>query len=276
MSSLGQSDSSISVTSYQAMLAGGALLPPGGFGPFDKPAVTFHGVAPRSRDARKFHANRDAVEQARLRSRRGGYGSYSEPGGISVPDAHPDSAAYMADSDRFHGHAAVEERELRDQASARSKAEIARRREWYAARDTLKQQEQETADNKWDVDTAKLQADGRPARANLSGIAANPVTGISTLGPAGDSLRAADTHARARAAGRAQYLAEHDTGAGGVNIVTGAAGDNPVAHLAAAWGVPAPATMGITHATYVNASVMGKHTLVRDATRSRLVLRTMR
>lgn len=276
---MNQSDGgAFSVTSYDAMLAGAALLPPGGFGPWDKPAVVFHGLAPRARATRKFTSNRDAMEQARLRERRGGYGAYNEPGGISVPDAHPDSAAYMADSDRFHGHAAAEEREMRDQAAARAKAEITRRREWFAARETVKIAQQESQERKWDEDTSKLQADGRPARANKTGIAADPVTGIAMSGREGDSLRAADTHARARAAGRAQFLAEHNTGAGGVNIVTGDLADvgKSVAHLAAAWGVPTPAPLGITHATHVNASVMGNHLLVRDATRSRLVLRTMR
>jgi len=271
-------DPVVSISTYQALIAGAALLPPGGFGPFDKPAFAFRGAAPRARAARRHTANRDEVERARLRDRRGGFGAYAEPGGLAVPDAHPESAAYMADADRFHGAAAAEEREARDAAAARARAEIARRREWHAARDATLAAAQSRAEAQWDEDTAALQADGRAARKNRGGLAADPLTGAAARGPAGDALRAADAAARARAAGRAMYLAEQGVGARGENPLTGAPADAgaAVAHLAAAWGVPAPAPIGIAHATYVNASVTGPHAQVRDATRSRLSLRTMR
>ena len=49
-----------------------------------------------------------------------------------------------------------------------------------------------------------------------------------------------------------------------------------LAALAESLGVPAPAQVGVHHATYVNASVTGAHLNVRETTRSRLSLRTLR
>ena len=268
----------VSISTYQAMVAGAALLPPGGFGPFDKPALAFRNTAARSRATRRHTANRDEVERARLRERRGGYGGYAEPGGLSVPDNHPESAAYMADGDRFTGDAAAEDREARARAAARARADIARRREFFAAQEAARAAEQVAADGAWDEETARLQASGTAAAKNRGGLPADPLHGGYARGAAGDALRAADVRGLTRVAARAQFLAEHATGAGGYDVLSGARVDvsAPVAALAATFGVPAPAPYGVAHAQYVNASVTGKHLEVRDPARSRLSLRTLR
>jgi hypothetical protein len=275
---MSSSDGPISISTYQAMTSGAALLPPGGFGPFDKPALAFHNTAPRTRVTRRHTMNRDEVERARLRERRGKFGAYAEPGGLTVPDASAESAAYMADADRFHGEAAAEEREARDAAAARATADIARRRAFAQSLEAKRAEEQVAADRKWDEDTARLQASGSAAFKNRGGLPIDLVHGGYASGAAGEALRDRDRAGLTRVAQRAQFLAEHATSSHGYDPLTGAPAPvtRATAALAESLGVPAPAQVGVHHATYVNASVTGAHLNVRETTRSRLSLRTLR
>jgi hypothetical protein len=220
--------------------------------------------------------NREEVERDRLRERKGGFSSYHEPGGLSVPDAK-DSAMYAADSDRFHTDYAAEAKGVRDMAQAKKAAEIERRRDFFQGMQEKRDAEEMAASLRWEQETAALQADGRPALKNMSGAPVDLLTQQYRADESGALLRQADERVLSRAAQRAQYLAEQSTGVN-FNIVSGAAAPvgRPVQQLAQSLGVPAPAPYGLTHRTFVNASVTGPHVKVREEARSRPILRTLR
>jgi hypothetical protein len=262
------------VSTFQALSAGAALLPAGGYGPFSAPAYAFNAVAPRSRPQRRHVMNREEVERARLRERRFGFQQYAEPGGLSVPDAK-DSAMYAAETDRFKTDAAAEERDAREAAASRRAGTIDRRREFYATLDQKRAAEEEAFARRWVEETSALQVDGRAALKNRSGMPVNPITQQYAAGAQGEALRGQDGRMMARAAQRAQYLAEHGTGAVDYDILSGAAQrpSDAVARLAGSLGVPAPQPIGLRHQTFVNASVTGPHLDVRQNTQSRPRLR---
>ena len=259
-----------SVSTFQALSAAAALLPPGGYGPFDHPAVAFNAVPPRSRPSRRHVMNREEVERARLRERRFGFQTYAEPGGLAVPDAR-DSAMYAADTDRFKTDAAGEERDAREAAAARRAGGIEKRREFNLGMEAKRAAEEEAFARKWTEDTAALQADGRGALKNRSGLPVNPITQAYLDDALGAQQRGADVRMMGRAAQRAQYLAEHSSGAADYNILSNsrAAPSDAVARLAGTLGVPVPAPVGVRHQTFVNASVTGAHLDVRQPTQSR-------
>jgi hypothetical protein len=213
--------------------------------------------------------NRDEVERARLRDRRYGFQSYAEPGGLVVPDAH-DSAMYVTEQDRFNTDAAAEEKDARDQAFMKRVGEIERRRGFYTGMAEKIREVEEMESKRWVEDTTKLQERGTAALRNRGGLPVNIVTHQYEGDTRGDDLRAADKRVMGRAAQRAQYLAEHATGAGDYNILsnTQAPPSLAVTQLAASLGVPAPYPVGVHHQTFVNASTMGKHMEVRETTRS--------
>lgn len=262
------------VTTFQAIAAGAALLPAGGYGPYSGPAYAFNAVAPRSRPARRHVMNREEVERARLRERRFGFQQYAEPGGLSVPDDKT-AAMYAAETDRFKTDAAAEERDAREAAAARRAGTIERRREFHATQDQRRAAEEEAFSRKWVEDTAALQADGRAAAKNRSGMPVNPITQAYRPDAQGEALRGQDARMMARAAQRAEYLAEQGTGVADYNILSGAAQrpSDAVARLAASLGVPEPRPVGLRHQTFVNASVTGAHLDVRQNTQSRPRLR---
>lgn len=264
------------VTTHQALTAGASLLPPGGFGPWDKPAVAFNSIAARTRPARRHTMDREEVERARLRDRRGGFASYAEPGGLSVPDAK-DSAMYAADTDRFYGDAAADEKMARDFAVTRKAAEIEARRA-FAARETERRAAAEEVESRrWDEDTRALQADGRPALKNQGGGTVDLLTQQFRDDPRGAAARAAESKVLSRVAARAQHLAEQGS-TSNFNILTGApeAPARHVAALAQRMGVPAPNEIGIRHASYVNQSVIGQHVSAREPGPSRPALKTFK
>ena len=213
--------------------------------------------------------NREEVERARLRERRFGFDRYSESGGLTVPDDKT-AAMYAADTDRFNTDAAAEEKDARDEAAARRAQEIGRRREFYSGMEARVREKEEDESRRWVEETAALQADGRAALRNRSGAPVDLLTQQYRADAEGERLRAADSRVLSRAAQRAQYLAEHATGAADFNIlsntqqVPGAA----VQQLATSLGVAAPAAFGVTHQHFVNESVTGKHMQVRETTRS--------
>ena len=258
------------ISTFQAMAAGAALLPPGGYGPFDRPAHAFNAVPARSRPTRRHVMNREEVERARLRERRFGFQQYAEPGGLAVPDSHG-VAMYAAETDRFKTDAAAEERDAREAAAARRAGGVERRREFNAGMEQKRAAEEEAYARRWGEETAALQADGRGALKNQSGLPVNPVTQAYQPGARGEQLRGADTRVLARAAQRAQFLAEHSTGAGDFNILSnkGTQPGEAVALLAGTLGVPIPQPVGVRHQAFVNASVTGPHLDVRQPTQSR-------
>lgn len=262
------------VSTFQALSAGAALLPAGGYGPYSGPAFAFNAVPARSRPARRHVMNREEVERARLRERRFGFQQYAEPGGLSVPD-DKSAAMYAAETDRFKTDAAAEERDAREAAASRRAGTLDRRREFYATLDQKRAAEEEAFSRKWVEDTAALQADGRAAFKNRNGMPVNPITQEYRPDAQGEQLRGQDARMMARAAQRAEYLAEQSTGAGEYNILSGAAQrpSDAVAKLAATLGVPVPQPVGLRHQTFVNASVTGPHLDVRQNTQSRPRLR---
>jgi hypothetical protein len=213
--------------------------------------------------------NREEVERARLRERRFGFDRYAEAGGLTVPDDKT-SAIYMAEQDRFNTDAAAEEKDARDEAIAKRHSEIERRRDFYSTQESKQRAKEEEEARRWVEETSALQADGGAARRNRSGLPVNVITQQYMLDAEGERLKAADNKVLSRAAVRAQYLAEHSSGATGFNIVSGTQHKptEAVEHLAQSLGVSAPAPFGVTHQHFVNASVTGPHVRVREETRS--------
>jgi hypothetical protein len=246
------------------------LLLPQGYGPFDHPAIAFNAVPARSRAQRRHVMNREEVERARLRERRSGFERYAEAGGLTVPDDKT-SAMYAADQDRFNTDAAAEEKDARDEAAARRASEIERRRGFYAGQAAALREHEEAEARRWVEETAALQADGGAARRNRAGQPVDLLTQQYAGGAEGERLRAADGRVLARAAQRAQYLAEHSSGAATFNILSNAqhsAASDAVAQLATSLGVQVPAPIGVRHQEFVNASTVGPHVKVREETRS--------
>jgi hypothetical protein len=262
------------VSTFQALSAGAALLPAGGYGPYCAPAYAFNAVAARTRPVRRHVLNREEVERARLRERRFGFQQYAEPGGLSVPD-DKSAAMYAAETDRFKTDAAAEERDAREAAAARRAGTLERRREFYATMDQQRAAEEEAFSRRFVEETAALQADGRAAFKNRGGMPVNPITQEYRPDAQGEQLRGQDARMMARAAQRAQYLAEQGTGAADYDILSNQAQrpSDAVARLAGTLGVPVPQPVGVRHQAFVNASVTGPHLDVRQSTQSRPRLR---
>jgi hypothetical protein len=69
--------------------------------------LQFHGAEPRTREQRLASLQRESVERAYLRNRRGGFHSYKDVGNPVVPV--PGSPLYAPEDARFSGRGVAEE-----------------------------------------------------------------------------------------------------------------------------------------------------------------------
>ncbi len=182
-------------------IASAGPLPEGGYGSYEAPRLAFFSVPARTREARRHVVDREEVEKERLRARRAGYATneYAEPGAIITAESDPQSAMYQADTDRFYTDVAAEERHLRAERNAKKNADYMRKRDEALARDEERWRRMEAEAREFDEKTLRLQADGRAAAKNLSGIPYDPINASLRMGHAGAGPYLAEQAGLARA-----------------------------------------------------------------------------
>lgn len=231
----------VGASPYQVLIEQAVLLPPNGYGDWEKPAVRFHNTEPKTRAQRRHFMNREEVERARLRERREGFTQYTDPGALIRPD-RTDNALYMADRDRFFTDTAAEQRDLKKMHLQQKQEKLFRLRDEALRKEEERWNQIDAEARAWDERTAVLQADGKAALKNKSGAAFNPVSQAYDPTPDGEALRRHDDLVKTRAIQRATFLAQKSNGSGGYNPLTGAP-EGPLHYIA-----PLAVSLGVADA----------------------------
>ncbi|KAG5185296.1 hypothetical protein JKP88DRAFT_269660 [Tribonema minus] len=167
-----------------------------------------------------------ALEKQRLFNRAGRaareYRDNLPPEGVSLTEAHPGAAGFIADADRFHTDVVGEE-------LVRRTAEHERRQQIV---DHRRRQKQDREENRWtemrerqardEERWGALREEGVKAKKNASGIPYDMISLTYRKGADGARLRHDDALTQHRAALRSNQLSRLGDGRSGYNIISGA------------------------------------------------------
>ena len=177
----------------------------------------FHNIKPRTREERQGMRDRESLEKARLRDRRGGYHHFSPFPGISNNEIS--SSYFISEADRFNKDFAAEEKRRREIETQRKQEAIHIHREQILQRDLQRWQ---IIDSQFKRDEAKLALKqfrlSQGTKANPT-PAFNPITLQYDKTSQGDAFTRAEQHRIERMSLRMQNIDTRMNS--GYNIVTG-------------------------------------------------------
>ncbi len=178
----------------------------------------FRNVLPRSRDQRNITSDRDAIERARLETRRDGFRRGPDDEYANPLKPNDGSVAYINESERFYRDVAEEERREREARAERRDRVLAERRSETVRAEEERwrkfEEEKERESEKW----AAKRENVHLGRSNNNSVPYNPITLSYGDGPEAERLRYMDQSAEYRAALRSKMLYEK---ANTYNPVTG-------------------------------------------------------
>ncbi|CAM9684014.1 unnamed protein product [Chrysoparadoxa australica] len=192
----------------------------------EESAYGFRNVRPLTRSEKRASKDKVALERQRLFNRAGNaarqYRDNMPPEGVSLTEAQPGAAGYIADADRFHSDVAGEEL-LRRKAVRDRKVQVT---------EVLREQRKEQEKKRWETMKTKefdeelhwtqLREAGVKGKKNESAVPYNMISLRYDQSYEGEMLRLSDERTKYRAKMRSNALVRVGDTLCGYNILSGA------------------------------------------------------